>query len=146
MKKYRFTVYVYLFNALIIILGILLYLDKYIGLSHIDIIPIFIVGFSLFNQINIQFFSYTLVCEDCLTQKSLIRKITIHWDEIEYIVKQPPNILVRTSIGVFGNKKKINITPWTKDYKDLLRIIVEKSNSNSSIKIDPLVLEKIKNY
>ena len=143
MKKYKFTVYVYLLNILIIILGILSYFDKYRGLSHIDIIPIFIIGFALFNQVNIQFFSYTSVSDKCIIQKSLIRKIIIPWNEITYIVKQPSNIIVRTSVGVIYNKKKMNITPWIKDYKELLRLIIAKCDSNNSIKIDPKVLEII---
>jgi hypothetical protein len=142
-KKFGFTIYVHLFNVFIIILGALSYFERFLGLSHIDIIPIFIVVFAAFNQINI-LFACSIVYEDSLTQKSLIRKVTIPWNDIRYIKIQPSNILVRTSIGIFGSNKKINITSWTKNYKELLRLIIAKSNSNSSIKIDPLVLEKLK--
>ncbi len=143
MKKFWVTRYVHLFNVFVIILGALSYFDKFLGLSHIDLIPIFIVAFATFNQINI-LFACSIVYEDSLTQKSLIRKIIIPWNDIRYIKIQPSNILVRTSICVFGSNKKININSWTKNYKELLRFIIAKSNSNSSIKIDPLVLEIIK--
>lgn len=145
MKKYRLTIYVHLLNALIIILGVLSYFDKSLGLRYIDVIPIFIVVFATFNQINILFVC-SIVFEDGITQKSLIRKITIPWDEIRYIKVQPSNILVKTSICIFSSNKKINITSWTKGYKELLRLTIAKSNSNGSMKIDPLVLEKIKNF
>jgi hypothetical protein len=104
----------------------------------------FCLIFSIFNLINIVFFISTSVNDKVIIQKDLFIKKSIYWDDISLIGLVVSNVkffLFRYSISIYGNGKKINITNWTKDSKELIKIIVAECKKRD-IKVEQMI-EKI---
>ena len=144
MHKFRLRLYIHIFNTASILLNVLLYiLFNKIEQQNANYFLLLLALLAAFNFINNLVAEYALD-EKSIILKSLIKKTELNWDEIECIMKQPAGKFVKESIGIFTKDKKISITPWTKGYKLLLRLVVEEVNKRKSVKVDPKVLEIIR--
>ena len=97
---------------------------------------------SLFGVI-INLSTYYCIREEGLRLKCITKCIDLDWKEINCIKQQPAGKLFSLSIGVFGREKKISITAWSKNYKELLRGIVKICEESDNVRIDPIVYEII---
>jgi hypothetical protein len=87
------------------------------------------------------FFTYDEVNEEGLLQKYLFFRSEIYWDSIDKVMLNQKFLLFKYSISIYGNGKKINLTNWTKDSKELIKIIVDECKKRD-IKVE-LMVEKI---
>jgi hypothetical protein len=87
------------------------------------------------------FFCYTIVDNEGIKQYTLTKKNQISWSKTNFVGLNIKFVLFKYSVAVCGNGKKINLTNWIKDSKELIKIIVDECKKRD-IKIDPMV-EKI---
>jgi hypothetical protein len=117
--------------ALAIIIGVAL------GNGLVLIILAVLILVVIYDLIKKYFLVY-IISEEALIKKTFIKTNTImNWKEVQTIVRLAN---VKNSIGVFSNNKKFIINPMIKDYKVMIRIIVEKCIGNTGVSIDPKVL------
>lgn len=145
MKKFKLGFYPYFISISSIFISLIALVWSVYYLKDTVLIVLFAASFifAIYNLVNI-FFISSVTDNEGLTQRALVSKKHIPWKDINYVVEQPAGKLIKTSVGIYGNNKTINITNWTNNYKGLLRIIVDNSKNNSGIKVDPVVYEIIK--
>lgn len=142
MIKYKFKPIIHVFN----LFGIVLSLSMFIIIrtlfeaNFLDYLLIFCAIFAMYNLINFLFSRY-IINEHSLTLKTLLKDVSINWKEIDSIVWQHAGKLVKTSIGMCAKDKRISITAWTKDYVELIQLIVDKCVENDKVKIDSRIFE-----
>lgn len=85
-----------------------------------------------------------MVDNKTLILKSLLKKISLNLKDVEHIIKQPAGKFVGTSIVVLTKYDKITITALTKNYKDLLKLVINNCKEQSNVKIDQKVNSIIK--
>lgn len=140
--KFQFNVHVVGLSIVIAIVVITVMVNHFTKSSPFDVIFIICIFTSIFGVIN-NLFTYYSIEERGIRLKSIIRCIDLDWKEINCIKQQPAGKYVSISIGLFGRDKKISITPWTKNYKELLRLIVNVCRENDNITIDPTIYKII---
>ena len=142
--KFAFRAGIHISGLLIILLIVSLAIGvNFFEKSNFDIIILICILLIILGHIN-NFFTHYIVSEKGLELKSIIKRTNIQWNEIECIMEQPAGKFVTLSIGVFSSTKRISITPWTKDYKNLLQLVIEKCKTNEKIKVDPRICDIIK--
>lgn len=144
MQRFRFKLYIHVFNMLSILFNVLLFIlfnkIEQQNANYILILFALIAGLNFINNL----FSVYIINEKSLILKSLVKRTEINWDEIECVFEQPAGKFVKLSFGVTAKNKKISITPWTKDYKMLLELVVNEVCKGENTKIDPRVLDVIR--
>lgn len=85
-----------------------------------------------------------VVDNESIRKNGLFKKQEILIKEVERILLMPTSKGKKIFVGVYGNQKKLFITFWYKDYKRLLKLLLERFKENNSVKIDPKVLEIVK--
>ncbi|QHI73457.1 hypothetical protein [Aminipila terrae] len=149
MKRFIFKRKIHIAN----VMSVLIILSIFFIINMIDNRPenyilILFVSIAAFNLIN-SFFACYEVNNERLVLKSLTKKISIDLTDIQCIVEQPAGKLVGRSIGVLAkdNHRKILITAWTKNYEELIDVVVKKyidMKHDNIDNVDVRVLELIK--
>lgn len=136
--KFRWCCYIsYLIPILLTIVLILLFRDWfYTALFLIGIIVV-IIGF-IEDVTNRIIFDNTMIQE-----KSLFIKKSINLNDIEKVILLPNSKGKKILIGINSQDNCIIVTSWYRNYKLLLRLIVEYCKTKETIKIDPKVLDII---
>jgi hypothetical protein len=146
LKKFKLSKITYLF---VLLLGVCsgksllstFYYDNHNFLSYFIYSFCFICAF--YGMINMAYF-YIGVDEKGITDKTLTSYKFISWDDICHIGLVVSNVkffLFKYSISIHGNGKKVNITNWTHNSKELIKIIVAECKKRN-IKVE-LMVEKI---
>lgn len=141
-KIFRIKNSIIVVAIIIVLLFVLLtYFDRAIwGQNSMVVIPIIITITSLICLFNIIFTRY-IIDDTGISIKSLIMKINIHWNEVEYIALQTDAKFVKVCVCVLGNSKVIGLSNWIKGYKKLIEITLEKTKENDKTKIGEGVYE-----
>ena len=138
MGEYRFSKKYFMFSwlSIIIIIALMIILDSALYLTIL--FALLVVGiYSSVKDYNIRY----VVDNNCIVKKTFKRRQEIlKLDEINKIVIL---INVKNGVGFFGKEKKFIVSPTLGNYKEMIKIIIEKSKGNKEIYIDPKVLEKI---
>ncbi|MDD3224338.1 MAG: hypothetical protein PHX70_06500 [Clostridium sp.] len=140
MKKFKANYQVYiLFLITMLIIG---HLFKYELHSNIDLIfYMALVIFEIYALINAMF-SYTGVDDKGVIRKTLTSRKFISWDEVDtFSFNVNKGVLLKYSVAVEGDYKQINISNWTKNSKELIKIIIDECKKRDK-KVEILV-EKI---
>lgn len=104
-----------------------------------NIILIFVlissVIFSLLNLINNLSLKH-IVNENGLMAKSLFATVSFRWEDIECVILKPTNIIFKPMVVVCGKGKVIGIWPWIRNYRQLLKYVVEECKAYNQAQID----------
>ncbi|QHI73455.1 YdbT family protein [Aminipila terrae] len=149
MRKYYYKIYIHLISALSFLLGIVFFIlitDDNRRISDYFLLVISTIALFAFVDNILTFYE---VNNERVVLKSLTRKISITFTEVQCIVEQPAGKLVGRSIGVFGkdNHRKILITAWTRNYEELVGVVVKKyieMKHDNIDNVDVRVLELVK--
>ncbi|WP_238918006.1 hypothetical protein [Clostridium sp. YIM B02555] len=143
-KRYKFKLSVHIVGLSVVIFEVLLvFLDiRFTKKSILDSILIICILLSFFGVIA-NLFTYYSIRETGIRLKSMIRCIDIYWVDVYKVEEQPAGRFVKFSVGIFAENKKISITPWTKNYKELLKLVVNECEKNKEIRIDPMIYNVI---
>lgn len=141
-RKYRFRIKIHIISVLVVAFLILLYiLSSYTTeKSSLDVIYLIGIIMASFGFV-VNLLAYYSIEQDGIRLKSIIKSTKIKWSEILYVKEQSAGKLVGLSIAIVSKDKKINITPWTKDYKVLLGEVVMNYKNEESACISQNVLE-----
>ncbi len=86
-------------------------------------------------------FTYCAIDGNKFVSKTIGFSQFIYLHEVKSLVIHQSSSLLSKSIIVYDETKKINITPWLKDYRELVSRIVDSTKDNHGILIDPVVLK-----
>jgi len=143
MYKFKFGIRVYIINFILIFLIFGAFETIKSSLNVVfQVLLLVALVLELISPINL-FFSCTIIDYIGITQRSLFKKKHISWDKVTNVVQQPANILSRISLGVYGTNIKISITSLTKDYKELIELILAKCKQNDKTQIDYSILKSV---
>jgi hypothetical protein len=119
-------------------MGILIFRDWVTGvlLSICIIAAIFNLANSLATRLTYE--------DGIISKSSLLKKESIKLDEVEGILLLPTTKGKKVFVGVYTHFSKMIITFWFKDYKVLLRLVIEYCKKLSSVKIDPRIFDVLK--
>ena len=149
MKKYRLGYQIYLFALVIFLLLLPISLSpKFEGIWYVFCVPLIILN--CIFLINAIFFTYKSIDDRGILLKNLFSNNFIEWGEISgvydkreiytaksYIIKY----LFKYMVSIHGKYKKIMITNWTKDSKELIKIVIDECKKRD-IEVD-LMVEKM---
>ncbi|MDD3224335.1 MAG: hypothetical protein PHX70_06485 [Clostridium sp.] len=140
MMKFKLSLRAYLFIIIIFICIAISYVyDKHTLFAYI-VYSIFFIGL-IYSFINVSYY-FILVDEKGILSKTLVKRKLISWDEVsEFRFNANKGVLAKYSVTVRGNFKEINISNWTKNSKELIKIIIDECKKRDK-KVDILV-EKI---
>ncbi|MDD3225185.1 MAG: hypothetical protein PHX70_10895 [Clostridium sp.] len=140
MKKFKLSLRAYLFVIVIFICIAISYVyDKHTLFTYI-VYSIFFIGL-IYSFINVSYY-FILVNEKGILSRTLVKRKFISWDEVsEFCFNVNKGVLLKYSVTVRGNFKEITISNWTKDSKELIKIIVDECKKRDK-RVDILV-EKI---
>lgn len=146
MKQYKFHIYVHLFNLFSIMLGIGSFVDVRVfrGGGPFDFILIVASLIALYNLLRYLTTNY-IVAESSLIKSSMFKTEKIDWGDIESINILPASKEDRLLVGIYGHGKNvIFVSYWIKEYKELLREIIDKCSEYSNVSIEPRLLDWIR--
>lgn len=138
MKKYRYRLMYYLLYVVIIIfnLGTILFFKNW----FVIILGSLCICASIVDIIN-KFMFNIYIDKAAIIEQSILRKKVIYFNEIERIIKLPTSKGKKIFIGIYGTNNKIFVTFWISNYKDLIKLIVDKCSDSENIWIDPRVIQ-----
>lgn len=84
--------------------------------------------------------TYIGVNVDVIVSKNLMRKTIIHIDEIEAIKKMPTSKHNKPMIGIYGADKKIFVSFWYDNQKELVEYLISESEKQNRAKVDIEIL------
>lgn len=137
MKKYKSHSYVYLLQLFSMLFFVALYVVEIkFNNNPLDVILVVVPLLAVFNFI----YSFNLrhvINEKGIVYKTIMSTTSLDWIDVEYIYKEPPSKLVKESIAIYGCNKKITVSNWTKNYKELLKIAIKESKKhNENVRIN----------
>jgi hypothetical protein len=106
--------------------------------AYVIYVPLML--FQCLNTIEMMF-SYIGVDEKGITSKEFRKKKNVDWEKISGVYINNNNPLFKYSINVLFNSESISIDSWTKNSKELIKIIVDECKKRN-IKVE-LMVEKI---
>ncbi|AQR94255.1 hypothetical protein [Clostridium saccharoperbutylacetonicum] len=139
-KRYKFKLSVHIIGLSIIIFeALLVFVDiRFTKKNILDYILIICI-LSSFIGVIVNLFTYYDIRKTGIRLKSMIRCIDIYWVDVYKVEEQPAGRFVKFSVGIFAKNKKISITPWTKNYKELLKLVVNECEKNKEVRIDSMI-------
>lgn len=81
--------------------------------------------------------------KDILLKTGLFKRETIKLDEVRRIELLPNSKGKKVFVGIYTDEKKIFVTFWYREYKTLLRLILEYCKTRPGVEIDPKLLETV---
>jgi hypothetical protein len=136
MKKFKLGFKSYIFAILSIVILVPTLLWKELGFGrYILCCPLIIL--QCFNIVNAMFFIRTSVDDKGIGNI----KNFIEWDEIDCVYTNDGSYIYKHWVTIRSGSKKINVTSWFKDYKELIKIVVDECKKRN-IKVE-LMVEKI---
>jgi hypothetical protein len=138
-KKFRLGYQSYLLVILTALTAIPVFMSHMIGVvAYVIYVPLML--FQCLNTIEMMF-SYIGVDEKGITSKEFRKKKNVDWEKISGVYINNNNPLFKYSINVLFNSESISIDSWTKNSKELIKIIVDECKKRN-IKVE-LMVEKI---
>jgi hypothetical protein len=138
MKRYRYKLSYNLAYVIAIVVGLgtILIFKNWFAV----ILEALCVCASMLGILN-NLMSYICIDNMVITERNIIRKKVIDWNEVEGVIKLPTSKGEKIFIGIYGSDNQIFVTFWIHNYKDLIKSIIDKCSDTKNIWIDPRVIE-----
>jgi hypothetical protein len=140
LKKFKsnYQPYLFIICTILILVPVLLWRELGFG-RYVICVPLII--FQCLNAIEMIFFIYVGIEDKGITNKTFFSKKFIDWDKIYGVYYNNATPLYKSSIKIVGDSVTFNVDSWTKDSKELIKIIVDECKKRN-IKVE-LMVEKI---
>lgn len=77
-------------------------------------------------------FTHFKVSDDGISKKELFKVEILYWNEIKFLCKLPTSKGKRVFVGIYADNKKLIIPFWIKDYREIVKIAVERNDNSKS--------------
>ncbi len=136
MKEFKLSNRYFINNIVVIILAVIVGVILNSGFAII-IFAVLILA-AMYDFIKKYFLTY-IISEEGLVKKTIMKtNVILKWEDVHKIATLAN---VKESVGIFSYNKKFIINPMIKNYKDMIRIIVDKCINNEGVLIDAKVFE-----
>lgn len=145
MKSYKLRKLFYLNYVVVsIILVTFMVLLNDLSVNIVESLCLLVLFGSLINKYH----TTLTISEDKLVIKTLFKTKEFYWKDIDYIVKNPRSKGKYVSYGLYTNDdRKEAITIWIKEYKEVLKFVVEHCKLyNNNVSVDIEVIKALKAY
>lgn len=130
MKIFKYSGEYYLKAFMVIVFSIVL--SIIINNAFITLIYIFLSCGVLYGIVSKSFVKYIIDDEKLFKKTPTKMKTLIYWSEVKTIAKLA---YAKDSVGVFGDSSKFIINRTIKDYREMVRLVIELCRANPSIMI-----------